>query len=175
MRNILIAVGLAVAAALLTVFYVSNYKSSVQSEGETINVSWLRVTSRSNARLAGCQREDAVRPGGAAKSDRRRTIRSRSPPHRHQPVYIGEQARSALRPIARQECALSPRAIPSHADPGQHATLLAGTSGPVTTSTWCERQVPTEDSAKHFTKIVLHDVLASRRLVRLTRRHRLST
>ena len=38
LRNILIAVGLAVVAALLTVFYVSNYKSSVRSDAETVSV-----------------------------------------------------------------------------------------------------------------------------------------
>ena len=37
-RNILIAVVLAGVAALLTVFYVSNYKSNVRSSSETISV-----------------------------------------------------------------------------------------------------------------------------------------
>ena len=37
-RNILIAVVLAGVAALLTVFYVSNYKSNVRSDAETISV-----------------------------------------------------------------------------------------------------------------------------------------
>lgn len=38
LRNILIAVALAVLAALLTVFYVSNYKKSVQRDQETVPV-----------------------------------------------------------------------------------------------------------------------------------------
>ena len=38
LRNILIAVGLAVVAALLTVFYVSNYKSNVRADSETVSV-----------------------------------------------------------------------------------------------------------------------------------------
>ncbi len=38
LRNILIAVALALVAALLTVFYVSNYKKSVRSEQETVPV-----------------------------------------------------------------------------------------------------------------------------------------
>ena len=37
-RNILIAVVLAGVAALLTVFYVSNYKSNVRSDAETVSV-----------------------------------------------------------------------------------------------------------------------------------------
>lgn len=166
MRNILIAVGLALAAALLTVFYVSNYKSSVQSEEETINVL---VASRdipvgtlgsqvASEKMLSVQEvpRKAIVAGTISKPEELTGLIAT------QPVYIGEQVTARrFGPIAqagvRTQLKGTYRAMQIQGNSNQ---LLAGTLKPGDhVDVVASVKFPTEDSAKHFTKIVLRDVL----------------
>ena len=166
MRNILIAVGLAVAAALLTVFYVSNYKSSVQSEGETINVFVAsqdipvgtlgsQVISEKMLSVQEVPRK-AIVAGTISKPEELAGLIAT------QPVYIGEQVTARrFGPIAqagvRTQLKGTYRAMQIQGNTHQ---LLAGTLKPGDhVDVVASVKFPTEDSAKHFTKIVLRDVL----------------
>ena len=95
LRNILIAVGLAVVAALLTVFYVSNYKSSVRSNSETVSVLVAaqdipqgmlgqQIIERKMLATQEIPRKAIVNGTIAAPEDISGLIAT-------QPIYIGEQ------------------------------------------------------------------------------------
>ena len=95
LRNILIAVGLAVVAALLTVFYVSNYKSSVRSDSETVSVLVAaqdipqgmlgqQIIERKMLATQEIPRKAIVNGTIAAPEDISGLIAT-------QPIYIGEQ------------------------------------------------------------------------------------
>jgi Flp pilus assembly protein CpaB len=166
MRNILIAVGLALAAALLTVFYVSNYKSSVKSEEETVSVL---VASRdipvgtlgtqvASEKMLAVQKipRKAIVAGTISKPTELAGLIAT------QPVYIGEQVTARrFGPIAeagvRTQLKGTYRAIRLQGNPNQ---LLAGTLRPGDhVDVVASVMFPTEDSSKHFSKVVLHDVL----------------
>lgn len=166
MRNILIAIGLALAAALLTVFYVSNYKSSVQSEEETINVLVAardipvgtlgsQVASEKMLAVQEVPRK-AIVAGTISKPEELSGLIAT------QPVYVGEQVTARrFGPIAqagvRTQLQGAYRAMQIQGNPNQ---LLAGTLKPGDkVDVVASVKFPTEDSAKHFTKIVLRDVL----------------
>jgi Flp pilus assembly protein CpaB len=104
LRNILIAVGLAAAAALLTTFYVANYKTHVQQSEATVKVfvakkdipigtlgselaghSWLGTTDVA---------QHAVVPGAITDPDQVAKLLT------VQPIYAGEQI--TLRRFANQ-------------------------------------------------------------------------
>jgi len=170
MRNILIAVGLALAAALLTVFYVSNYKSSVKSEEQTINVlvaardipvGTLGSQVASEHMLATQEvPRKAIVAGTISKPEELSGLIAT------QPVYIGEQVTARrFGPIAeagvRTQLKGTYRAIRLQGNPNQ---LLTGTLRPGDhVDVVASVMFPTEDSGKHFTKVVLRDVLANRR------------
>jgi pilus assembly protein CpaB len=169
LRNILIAVGLAVVAALLTVFYVSNYKSSVNSDAETVTVL---VAARDiplgtlgsevvGEKMLATQEipRKAIVAGTIGKPDDIQGLIAT------QPIFIGEQVTARrFGPIAeagvRTQLKGTYRAIQIKGDPNQ---TLAGVLRPGDhVDVLASVKFPTEDSAKHFTKVVLHDVLVLR-------------
>ena len=94
-RNIGIAVALAVVAALLTTFYVTNYKRTVQQGEETVPVyvashdiplgtSGADVTQRSMIRVEHVTRRSVV-PGAISKPDQIDDLVA------VEPIYAGEQ------------------------------------------------------------------------------------
>jgi len=136
LRNILIAVALAVVAALLTVFYVSNYKKSVRSEQETVPV--LVAARDIPAGTLGSQvvagkmlqtREiarTAVVPGTISNPSQ---IRNQIAV---QPIYAGEQVTARrFGPVVQQgvrtQLKGTYRAVQVSGDPNQ---ILAGTLKP---------------------------------------------
>ena len=169
LRNILIAVGLAVVAALLTVFYVSNYKSNVRSDSETVSV----LVAKSDIPLGTLGSEVISHKMLATQEIPRKAIVAGtiSKPEdvqgliATQPIYIGEQVTARrFGPVAeagvRTQLKGTYRAMQFKGDPNQ---ILVGVLRPgdhidVVASV----KFPTEDSSKHFTKVVLHDVLVLR-------------
>jgi pilus assembly protein CpaB len=168
-RNILIAVGLAVVAALLTVFYVSNYKDSVRSQGETVKVlvaardiplGTLGSTVVADKMLTTREiPRKAIVNGTIAKPEDVKSLIVT------QPIYIGEQVTARrFGPITeagvRTQLKGTYRAMQFKGDPNQ---ILAGVLRPgdhvdvVASVRW-----PREDSSYHFTKVILRDVLVLR-------------
>jgi pilus assembly protein CpaB len=168
-RNIAIAVGLAIAAALLTVFYVSNYKKSVRSDAETVTVLVAKsdipigtlgsqVVSEKMLTTKEIPRQAMV-TGGISRPEEIQSFIAT------QPTYIGEQV-SARRfgPVAeagvRTQLKGTYRAMQFNGDPNQ---ILAGVLRPgdhvdvVASLKW-----PDEASSYHYTKVILRDVLVLR-------------
>jgi len=169
LRNILIAVGLAVVAALLTVFYVSNYKSSVRADSETVRVL---VAARDiplgtlgsdviGEKMLTTQEipRKAIVAGTISKPE---DVQGLIAP---QPIYIGEQVTARrFGPIAeagvRTQLKGTYRAIQFQGNPNQllSGVIKAGDHVDVVASI----KFPSEQSSKHFSKVVLQDVLVLR-------------
>jgi pilus assembly protein CpaB len=169
LRNILIAVGLAVVAALLTVFYVSNYKSSVRSDSETVSVLVAaqdipqgmlgqQIIERKMLATQEIPRKAIVNGTIAAPEDIAGLIAT-------QPIYIGEQVtarrfgpleaagvRDQLRGTYRvmQIKGSDAQILSGVLRPGDHVDIVASI------------KYPSEDSQKHFSKVILSDVLVLR-------------
>jgi pilus assembly protein CpaB len=168
-RNILIAVALAVAAALLTVFYVSNYKSNVRSDAETISVLVAardipqgmlgsQVVSQKMLTTQEIPRKAIVNGTISKPEDIANLIAV-------QPIYIGEQVTARrFGPLeaagVRDQLTGTQRAIQIRGNPNQilAGVLRAGDHVDFVGSI----KFPAEDSAKHFSKVVLSDVLVLR-------------
>jgi Flp pilus assembly protein CpaB len=132
-RNIVVAVGLALVAALLTTFYVANYKRHVQQSESTVTVYVAKhdITAgtpgadliRSGAIQAAQAAKHSVVPGAISSPDQVRSLISR------QDIYAGEQislrrfANSAEQGV-RAQLHGTLRAI---SIPGTPDALLAGT------------------------------------------------
>jgi pilus assembly protein CpaB len=168
-RNILIAVGLAVTAALLTVFYVSNYKSSVRADAETVSVLVAKadipqgmlgsqVVAQKMLTTEEIPRKAIVNGTIATPEDISGLIAT-------QPIYMGEQVtarrfgpleaagvRDQLRGTYRvmQIKGNDAQLLSGVLRPGDHVDFVASI------------KFPTEDSSKHFAKVVLSDVLVLR-------------
>ena len=169
LRNILIAVGLAVVAALLTVFYVSNYKSSVRSDSETVSVLVAaqdipqgmlgqQIIERKMLATQEIPRKAIVNGTIAAPEDISGLIAT-------QPIYIGEQVtarrfgpleaagvRDQLRGTWRvmQIKGNDAQLLSGVLTPGDHVDVIGNI------------KFPSEDGQKHFSKVVLIDVLVLR-------------
>jgi pilus assembly protein CpaB len=169
LRNILIAVGLAVVAALLTVFYVSNYKSSVRSDSETVSVLVAaqdipqgmlgqQIIEKKMLATQEIPRKAIVNGTIAKPEDIHGLIAT-------QPIYIGEQVtarrfgpleaagvRDQLRGTYRvmQIKGNDAQLLSGVLRPGDHVDVVASI------------KFPTEDSSKHFSKVILSDVLVLR-------------
>ena len=169
LRNILIAVGLAVVAALLTVFYVSNYKSSVRSDSETVTVLVAaqdipqgtlgqQIIERKMLSTQEIPRKAIVNGTIAVPQDIAGLIAT-------QPIYIGEQVtarrfgpleaagvRDQLRGTYRvmQIKGSDAQILQGVLRPGDHVDIIASI------------KFPSEDSQKHFSKVILSDVLVLR-------------
>ena len=94
-RNVLIAVGLALIAMMLTVFYVTNYKRSVQKDSQNVEVyvvardvptgtSGADIIKSHQLKLAAIQRKDVV-PGAISSPDQISNLILTGP------LYAGEQ------------------------------------------------------------------------------------
>lgn len=169
LRNILIAVGLAVVAALLTVFYVSNYKSTVRSDAETVSVLVAaadipqgmlgqQIIEKKLLTTQEIPRKAIVNGTIAKPEDISGLIAT-------QPIYIGEQVtarrfgpleaagvRDQLRGTYRvmQIMGDDAQLLQGVLRPGDHVDIVASI------------KYPSEDSQKHFSKVVLSDVLVLR-------------
>ena len=169
LRNILIAVGLAVVAALLTVFYVSNYKSTVRSDAETVSVLVAaadipqgmlgqQIIEKKLLTTQEIPRKAIVNGTIAKPEDISGLIAT-------QPIYIGEQVtarrfgpleaagvRDSLRGTYRvmQIMGDDAQLLQGVLRPGDHVDFVASI------------KYPSEDSQKHFSKVVLSDVLVLR-------------
>lgn len=168
-RNILIAVALAVAAALLTVFYVSNYKSNVRSDAEAISVLVAardipqgmlgsQVVSQKMLATREIPRKAIVNGTISKPEDIANLIAV-------QPIYIGEQVTARrFGPLeaagVRDQLTGTQRAMQIKGNPNQilAGVLRAGDHIDIVASI----KFPAEDSAKHFSKVVLSDVLVLR-------------
>ncbi len=169
LRNILIAVGLAVVAALLTVFYVSNYKSSVKADSETV-----RVLVAARDIPLGTLGSDVVGEKMLATQEipRKAIVAGTiSKPEdvtgliATQPIYIGEQVTARrFGPIAeagvRTQLKGTYRAIQINGNSNQilSGVIKAGDHVDVIGNI----SYPSEDSTKHFSKVVLQDALVLR-------------
>lgn len=94
-RNILIAVGLALVAMMLTLFYVTNYKRSVQKSAQSVQVyvaardipagtAGSDIVRSSELKVEAVQRRDVV-PGAISSPDQIASLVATAP------VYAGEQ------------------------------------------------------------------------------------
>lgn len=132
-RNIAVAVGLALVAALLTTFYVANYKRHVQQSASTVAVfvakrdipqgtpgadliknGWIK---------SGSAAQHSVVPGAILNSDQVRTLITR------QEIYAGEQI-SLRRFAGRAEQGVRAQlrgTLRALSIPGTPDALLAGT------------------------------------------------
>jgi Flp pilus assembly protein CpaB len=132
-RNVLIAVGLALVAMLLTLFYVTNYKRSVQHDAASVSVyvaahdvpggsAGTELLKQHDLRLESVRRRDVV-PGAISSPEQIQNLVLAGP------LYAGEQV--TLRRFAdlaaqgiRAQLRGTLRAVQIAGDPNQ---LLAGT------------------------------------------------
>jgi Flp pilus assembly protein CpaB len=167
-RNIAIAVALAVVAALLTTFYVTNYKKSVQSGEEAVTVyvaardipigtAGSDVIDRKWIRSEEINRRNVV-PG--AISDPKQIEEFSAA----QPLYAGEQvSTSRFRPLEEQGLRAQLKGnVRALQMPGDEHQLLVGTlkSGDRVdvVGTW---EFP-EGTQVHVSRVVLRDLLVLR-------------
>jgi Flp pilus assembly protein CpaB len=165
-RNIGIALALALVAVLLVSFYVSNYKRTVQSDEENVTVYVAKsdiaagTTGAEAARLM--ETEDIARRNVApgAVSDPAQLAEKVAT----DPIYAGEQV------TATRFSSLEERGIRSQLTgnvraievPGEAAQLLSGTlragDHVDVVATW---NVP-EQATNHFSRTILRDILVLR-------------
>jgi Flp pilus assembly protein CpaB len=167
-RNIAIAVALAVVAALLTTFYVTNYKKSVQSGEEAVTVyvaardipigtSGSDVIDRKWIRSEEINRRNVV-PGAISDPTQIEEFSAA------QPLYAGEQvSTSRFRPLEEQGLRAQLKGnIRALQVPGDEHQLLVGTlkSGDRVDvlGTW---EFP-EGNQVHVSRVVLRDLLVLR-------------
>jgi Flp pilus assembly protein CpaB len=163
-RNIAIAVALAVVAALLTTFYVTNYKKSVQRGEKAVTVyvaarnipigtSGSDVVDRGWIRSEKIDRNNVV-PGAISSPDQIEELSAT------QPLFEGDQvSTSRFRPLAEQgihgQLKGNVRALQV---PGDEHQLLLGTlkdgDRVDVVGTW---EFP-ESSQVHVSRVVLRDV-----------------
>jgi Flp pilus assembly protein CpaB len=132
-RNIVIAVGLALMAMLLTLLYVTNYRKSVQHNAQTVRVyvaardvaagtSGVDVLSQNDLKAENVQRHDAV-PGAISSLNTIQSLVLLDPLYAGEQVTLRHFGSAAQEGIAGQlKGAL--RAVQVAGDPNQ---LLAGT------------------------------------------------
>lgn len=163
-RNIAIAVGLAVVAALLTTFYVTNYKKSVQSGEQAVTVyvaahdipigtSGSDVVDRKWIRTENIDRRNVV-PGAISDPAQIEELTAA------QQLYAGEQvSTNRFRPLAEQglraQLKGNLRALQLPGDENQllMGTLKAGDHVDVV-GTW---EFP-EGGQTHVSRVVLRDI-----------------
>jgi Flp pilus assembly protein CpaB len=165
LRNIGIAVALAIVAALLTTFYVTNYKRTVQQGEEKVPVyvaahdialgtSGADVANRDMLRVEHVSRRSVV-PGAISKPDQVDQLVA------VEPIYAGEQISTRRFRTADQQGILAQlkgnlRGIQA---PGSQSQLLGGTlkagDRVDVVGTW----LMPETSQNHVSRVVLRDLL----------------
>ena len=167
LRNIGIAVALAVLAALLTIFYVTNYKHSVQSGEELVPVyvaageipvgtSGSEVSDRNLLKPVEVARRNVV-PGAISQPDQIQQLVAT------EKVYEGEQVTlNRFRPLGEQgvQAQLKGR-LRAIQVPGSEHQLLLGT---LKTGDRVDfvGSVETRGDGMPFTRVVLRDLLVLR-------------
>jgi Flp pilus assembly protein CpaB len=132
-RNILIAVGLALIAMMLTLFYVTNYKRSVQHGASSVQVyvaahdipagtSGADLVKRNDLRPESVQRRDVV-PGAISSADQIGSLVLSTPMYAGEQVTLRRFSDAAAEGI-RSQLKGTMRAVEVSGDPQQ---LLAGT------------------------------------------------
>lgn len=165
LRNIGIAVALAIVAALLTTFYVTNYKRTVQQGEETVSVyvashdialgtSGTDVSQRSLMRVEHVTRRSVV-PGAISKPDQIDNLVA------VEPIYAGEQIstrrfRTAEEQGVRAQLKGNMRAIQVA---GSDSELLAGTVNDGDRVDVVGNWEFPEGKQVHVARVVLRDLL----------------
>jgi Flp pilus assembly protein CpaB len=132
-RNVLIAVGLALVAMMLTLFYVTNYKRSVQKDSQNVQVyvaardvaagtSGADIVKSHQLKLVSVQRKDVV-PGAISSPDQITNLVSSGPLYAGEQVTVRRFTDVAAQGI-RAQLKGTMRAVQIAGDPTQ---LLAGT------------------------------------------------
>jgi Flp pilus assembly protein CpaB len=132
-RNLVIAIGLALVAMMLTLFYVTNYKRSVQNSTASVQVyvasrdlhsgiAGSELVKSSGLRLEHVKRQDVV-PGAISSPDQIQTLVLAGPLYAGEQVTLRRFADAAAQGI-RAQLKGPLRAVQMSGDPNQ---LLAGT------------------------------------------------
>lgn len=131
-RNILIAVGLAFVAMLLTVFYVTNYKRSVQHDNASVQVYTAAHdvpagvagsdVAKNDLRVESVTRRDVV-PGAISSPDQLANLVLTTPLYAGEQVTLRRFSDAAAQGI-RAQLRGTMRAVQVSGDPNQ---VLAGT------------------------------------------------
>jgi Flp pilus assembly protein CpaB len=132
-RNIVIAVGLALVAMMLTLFYVTNYKRSVQNSASSVQVytatrdipagtSGADIIRHHDLQAESVQRKDVV-PGAISNGDQITNLVTSAPIYSGEQVTVRRFSDVAAQGI-RSQLKGTMRAIQLAGDPNQ---LLAGT------------------------------------------------
>lgn len=164
-RNIGIAVALAIVAALLTTFYVTNYKRTVQqgeqkvpvyvaSQDIALGTSGADLSQRKMFRVEHVSRRSVV-PGAISKPDQIGQLVA------VEPIYAGEQISTRRFRTAEQQGILAQlkgnlRAVQA---PGSQAQLLGGTLKAGDRVDVIGSWLMPETSQKHVSRIVLRGLL----------------
>jgi len=163
-RNIVIAVGLALLAMMLTLFYVTNYKRSVQKESSSVQVyvaakdltagtAGADLVKQHAFKVESVQRKDVV-PGAISSPDQVNNLVLSAP------VFAGEQV--TLRRFSdvaaqgiRSQLKGTMRAVQVAGDPNQ---ILAGTIEPGDHVDLVANLRLNTNSTASATRIVLRDL-----------------
>lgn len=163
-RNIVIAVGLALLAMMLTLFYVTNYKRSVQKGQSSVRVyvaskdltagsSGADLVKSHAFRVETITRNDVV-PGAISSPDQVANLVLSGP------VYAGEQVTlrrfsDAAAEGIRSQLKGTMRAVQVNGDPNQ---LLAGTLQAGDHVDLVANLKPSSGTSSNLTRIVLRDL-----------------
>jgi Flp pilus assembly protein CpaB len=163
-RNILIAVGLALVAMMLTLFYVTNYKRSVQKDSQSVQVyvvardlsagtSGADIVKSHQLKLVSVQRKDVV-PGAISDPDQIANLVTSGPLYSGEQVTVRRFSDVAAQGI-RSQLKGTMRAVQVAGDPTQ---LLAGTLQPGDHVDIVANLRLNSQSAAAATRIVLRDL-----------------
>ena len=163
-RNILVAVGLALVAMMLTLFYVTNYKRSVQKESQSVQVyvvardvtagtSGADIVKSHQLKLVTVQRRDVV-PGAISNPDQITNLVTAGPLYAGEQVTVRRFSDVAAQGI-RSQLKGTMRAVQLAGDPNQ---LLSGTLQPGDHVDVVANLRLNSQSAAAATRIVLRDL-----------------
>ncbi len=163
-KNIAIAIGLALVAMLLTIFYVTNYKRSVESSVATVKVfvaandvqagiAGSDLIASHDLKLADMPRKSVV-PGAITKPDQIRNLVLSAP------LFAGEQV------TLRRFTEVSADGVRAHLKGNMRAVQVAGDQNQVLSGTLqIGDRVDVvgniklgQDSSEHVVRIVLRDL-----------------
>jgi Flp pilus assembly protein CpaB len=163
-RNIVIAVGLALLAMMLTLFYVTNYKRSVQNDASSVQVyvaskdvpvgtSGSDLVKQHVLKQESVQRRDVV-PGAISSPDQVSTLVLSSPLYAGEQVTLRRFSDAAAQGI-RAQLKGTMRAVEVSGDPQQ---LLVGTLQAGDHVDLVANLRLNSDSSAAATRIVLRDL-----------------
>jgi Flp pilus assembly protein CpaB len=164
-RNILIAVGLALVAMMLTLFYVTNYKRSVQKSNSSVQVyvaakdlaagtAGADLVKGKAFRVETVQRKDVV-PGAISSPEQVSQLVLTAPMYAGEQVTVRRFSDVAAQGI-RSQLKGTMRAVQIPGDPPQ---LLSGTLQAGDHVDLVGNVKPSGDMHDTFTKVVLRDLV----------------